>query len=478
MNIELSVKEENGVVKIKITSPDKPVVIETDASANTAGTPVTAAAEQNESVSPATEAATTDDTLKAEATALSAKLAAMNREYERVKKAAYRAGIRLKENLKALGQIATLSATSTNRPSPAPAGLPCAVPRVPEVCSQTVLNVPNGNSAVPDICPQTFLNVPNSVPGGTWGQGQVVTSYNSTTNTLTHNHVFDNDSDNVFDHTMSDPVMTHKEAETINTQSPEPIGNCLPFVSEKTSHQFIPLANLPEVYQNLLQAWNQLPLRSKLKGLYPDMMEKLHHLLQEFGEATLHKAIRMVADSPFLLGKSSNSSGWVINFGWLLKQGNLKKILENKYRDRSREWKQGNECVTYPEYIPWSTVQNTVNHTTVTANAYTENMVNHTTLAANTYTENTVNHTTVTANAYTENMVNHTTLTANGYESPATPAGYGDPLSEEYSADNAAQTCFLNPEYMLKGLDPLTDQARSNLAWAAARLGLTKTPAA
>ena len=28
MNIEFSVKEENGVVKIKITSPDKPVVIE------------------------------------------------------------------------------------------------------------------------------------------------------------------------------------------------------------------------------------------------------------------------------------------------------------------------------------------------------------------------------------------------------------------------------------------------------------------
>ena len=84
----------------------------------------------------------------------------------------------------------------------------------------------------------------------------------------------------------------------------------------------------------------------------------------------------MVADSPFLLGKSSNSSGWVIHFGWLLKPGNLKKILENKYRDRSREWKQGNECVTYPEYIPWSTVKDTVNHTTVTANAYTENTVN------------------------------------------------------------------------------------------------------
>ena len=415
MNIELSVKEENGVVKIKITSPNKPVVIETATDTNTAGAPVTVASEQNKSDSPVTETATADETLKEETNALSAKLAAMNREYERVKKAAYRAGIRLKENLKALGQTVTMSAVGS--PGLTMAGVPCAVPRVPEVC------------------PQTVLNVPNSVPGDTWGQGQAVTSYNSTTNTTTHNHVFDNDSDNVIDHTMSDHVMTHKEAETKNTLSPKPIGNCLPFVPEKTYHRFIPLANLPEVYQNLLQAWNDLPLRSKLKGLYPDVAQKLYHLLKEYGEAAVQKAIHMVADSPFLLGKSSNSSGWVIYFGWLLKPGNLKKILENKYRDRSREWSQGYDSdVTYPEYIPWSTVQDTVNHATVTANAYAE--------------------------------------------SPSATGGYGDSLPDEYSTANAAQGYFLDPEYMLQGLDPLTEQARSNLARAAARLGLTNTPAA
>lgn len=447
MNIELSVKEENCVVKIKITSLDQPVVMETVINTNTAGTPVTVAAEQNESVSPVTETSTADETLKEEVTVLSSKLAAMNREYERVKKAAYRAGIRLKENLKALGQTTAMSAAGSS--GLAPSVVPCAVPRVPEACPQGMATFPKGDFAVLGTCPQT---VPNTVPGDTWGQGQAVTSYYGTTNnsnTVTHNHVFDNDTDNVIDHTMSDYVMSHKEAETTNALSPEPIGNCLPFVPEENPHRFIPLANLPAVYQNLLQAWNQLPLRSKLKGLYSDMAEKLHTLLQEFGEATLHKAIRMVADSPFLLGKSSNSSGWVIHFGWLLKPGNLKKILENKYRDRSREWKQGNECVTYPEYIPWSTVKNKANHTTVTANAYTDN---------------TVNHTTVTANAYAE--------------SPAAATGYGDPLLEEYSAGHAAQSCFLDPEYMLKGLDPLTEQARSNLAWAAARLGLTKIQAA
>ena len=441
MNIEVSVKEENGVVKIRILSPDKPVVIETAADTNTADTSVTKAATQNKTAPSTQGTANPDVTAETEATALSAKLAAMNREYERVKKAAYRAGIRLKENLKALGQTAAMSAAVS--PGLAQAGVPCAGPRVPEACPQGMAMVPKVDFAVPGTCPQ---NVPNCVPGDTWGQA--VTTSNNTTNTITYNQVIDKDTDNGIDHTMSDPVMSHKETAVTNTVSPEPAGNCLPFVPEEASRKFIPLANLPEMYRNIVTAWNDLPLPEKLKGLYPDVAQKLHHLLKEFGEATLHKAIRMVADSPFLLGKSSNSSGWIIYFGWLLKPGNLKKVLENKYRDRSREWKQGNECVTYPEYIPWSTVKNTVNRTTVTANAYTEN------------------------------TVNRTTLTANGYESPAAATGYGNPWPEECSADNAVQSCFLDPEYMLKGLDPLTDQARSNLARAAARLGLTKTPAA
>ena len=432
MNLEIAIREIDNVVKLKITSPDKPVVIELKT--NDLGTPVTVAAEQNKSDSAVTETATADETLKAETNALSAKLAAMNREYERVKKAAYRAGIRLKENLKALGQTATMSAVGS--PGLAMAGVPCAVPRVPEVCPQVIVNVPNGDFAVPEACPQPVLNVPNPVPGDTWGQGQAVTTYYNTTNTITHNHVFDNDSDNDFDYTMSDPVMSHKEAETTNTLSPEPMDNCLPFVPEETSHQFIPLANLPEVYQNLLQAWNDLPLPEKLKGLYPDVAHKLYHLLKEFGEATVQKAIRMVADSPFLLGKVTNTRGWKhICFGWLLKPGNLKKILENKYRARSRDWSQEYDYdVSYPEYIPWSTVKNEVNHATITANAYAE--------------------------------------------SPEATGGYGDSLPDECSTDNTAQGYFLDPEYMLQGLDPLTEQARSNLAWAAARLGLTKTPAA
>ena len=265
MNIEFSVREENGVVRIKIISPDKPVVIET-------------ATDKSNTVSD-----------------LSEKVTSLNREYERIRKAVYRAKKKLAE-----------------------------------------------------------LVVPNTVPGDTWGQGQAVTSYNSTTNTVTHNHVFDKDTDNVIDPTMSDPVMSRKDAGTTSTLSPEPTGNCLPFVPEEASRKFIPLANLPEMYRNIVTAWNDLPLPEKLKGLYPDVAQKLHHLLKEFGEAAVQKATRMVADSPFLLGKSSNSSGWVIYFGWLLKPGNLQKILDNKYRNREQEWGQNYYGATCPEYTPWT----------------------------------------------------------------------------------------------------------------------------
>ena len=464
MNIELTVKEENGAVKITVTSLDKPVVLETVTNKPDTGTAIPTVPVQNETASAETEA----DTSEAERTTVSAlaeKIASMNREYERLKKAAYRAQKRLEATLNALGKTVTAAAShcpkpadnhcptsagnhcptsadnhcptsadnrcptsADNRcPTSAPVVVPGSIPPVSEACLQFV-------PRVPEACPQTVPKVPETVPGDNRGQGQAVTSYNSTT-TTTHNHVFDKDSDNDFDHTTSDQVMSHKEAETTTTLSPESMGNCLPFVPEENPHRFIPLANLPAVYQNLLQAWNNLPLPEKLKGLYPDVAQKLCHLLKEYGEATVQKAIRMVADSPFLLGKTTNTRGWKhIRFGWLLKPGNLKKILENKYRDKSREWNQGYDSVTYPEYIPWSTVQNTVNHTTVTANSYAEN--------------------------------------------PDATGGYGDPLSEEYSADNTAQICFLDPEYMQKGLDPLTEEARSNLAWAAARLGLTKTPAA
>ena len=133
----------------------------------------------------------------------------------------------------------------------------------------------------------------------------------------------------------------------------EPAETCLPS-APKVPRRFLPLAALPEAYRNVVDAWNHLPLPQKLKGLYPDVAEKLHATLAEYGEASLHKAIRMVADSPFLLGKSSCSSGWVIYFSWLLKPGNLQKVLDNKYRNREADWEQHYYGASSPDYTPWA----------------------------------------------------------------------------------------------------------------------------
>lgn len=351
MNLEIALKEENGVVILKVSSPDKPVVIETNGTIKTETVPETATAEA----------------AKAEITVLTEKVASLKREYERLKKAAYRAGKRLEENLKGLGQDVT-----------------AADSRYPQ----------SAGNCCPTVVPTPVPHVPENVPGDNPGQGTADTTYSNT-------NIINNTK------TISDKSMTHST--------------------------FIPLTDLPEVYQNLLHAWNGLPLHEKLKGLYPDVMQKLHNLLKEYGEASLHKAIRMVAESPFLLGKSSGGSGWVISFGWLLKPGNLKKVLENRYRDRSRDGYQGYDSLTCPEYIPWQNVEAEVNGTTIKAEAYMKNKT-----AA-----------TVTA-----------------------------PIVENCSKYNTAQSCYLDPVDMLQGLDPLTDHARTCLAREATLLGLTKSSAA
>ena len=364
MNIEFAFREENGVVILKVTSPDKPVVIET------------ATTNQKENASPVTEAVTPNEALKAEATALSEKVATLNRKYERLKKAAYRAGKRLEENLKGLGQNVT--AASNYCPEIATAGCPASVPRVPEAGPQTV-------------------------PGDNAGQANTNSTYHT-------NYI--NCNTNTYTNSFTNSVST--KTDHVTSQTPEGTNNCPPFAPED-AHTFIPLAKLPEVYQKVLTAWNDLPLPEKLKGLYPDVRQKLHKLLKEYGEAAVQKAIRMVADSPFLLGKVNNTKGWQhIYFGWLLNPANLKKILENKYRDRSQEY----ECAAYPEYIPWTEAKD-------------------------------------------------------GFAATVT-----NPVQEECSDYNTALPCYLDPDYMLQGLGPLTDHARSCLAEAANMLGLTKASAA
>lgn len=300
-NIEFNIQEERDAVRVSITSPQKPVVLEIT---GTTETPIEA------------------KTPKATVTAPNSdELAAVKREYERFKKAAYRAKKRLEANLKAL------------RTNPAPAGAVCPTSSTAGCPS----SVPAGVPRVPEVCPPV---VPNAVPGDNWGQGQNTSTYYNICNTNTTDSI-----KTVSDKTLSEQSMTNLLTE--NGQR-----NCLPFVTEGRN-SLIPLAKLPEELQKVLTAWNNLPLPEKLKGLFTDKAKKLCTLLKQFGTEALYKAFRYIAESPFLQGKGYPSQRWHICFGWLLDPQNMKKVLTGRYQKRERYQAQGNYVTAFPEYKPW-----------------------------------------------------------------------------------------------------------------------------
>ena len=103
-----------------------------------------------------------------------------------------------------------------------------------------------------------------------------------------------------------------------------------------------------------MTAWNRLPLEKKLKGLYPLLIRQLGNLFKQYGEETIHKAIDRVAESPFLLGQSKNSTGWVISLGWMLEPEHLEKILKGQYTDRfgvsnARLFQPGDEATPFED---------------------------------------------------------------------------------------------------------------------------------
>ena len=97
----------------------------------------------------------------------------------------------------------------------------------------------------------------------------------------------------------------------------------------------IPLAELPSPFREIAEAWNGLPLK-KLEGLYPAMLSKLQGLLHKYSPEQLKEAIRKIGESPFLLGQSENSTGFVISFKWFLSIPHLKKILSGSYKSYAR----------------------------------------------------------------------------------------------------------------------------------------------
>lgn len=122
--------------------------------------------------------------------------------------------------------------------------------------------------------------------------------------------------------------------------------------AEKKTQTLIPTAELPEVCRNIVGAWNKLPLPKKLRGLYPSLVKRLNFLLENYGEEQIHHAIKSIADSPFLLGKSKNNRGWVVSINWFMEPEHLEKILSGDYHDDKTG---GKHCLFQPgdELKPW-----------------------------------------------------------------------------------------------------------------------------
>ena len=118
------------------------------------------------------------------------------------------------------------------------------------------------------------------------------------------------------------------------SESPARAGAAEDIRPYKTKNRLIPLAELPEPAQNILKAWNELPLDNKFEGMYPTLLKQMQAMLDRYGEETLLKAVANVADSSFLLGSSRNSRGWSISLGWMLKPDHLENILQGKYLDK------------------------------------------------------------------------------------------------------------------------------------------------
>ena len=126
----------------------------------------------------------------------------------------------------------------------------------------------------------------------------------------------------------------HNTATATQNLFKEAQNNDLPAQPCRKNSQQIPLNQLSETEQKILNAWNALPLYNNFDGLFPAMRRQLQALVERYGEEALLKAIGNVANSPFLLGCSRNSRGWVISFDWFLVPEHLENILQGKYQNK------------------------------------------------------------------------------------------------------------------------------------------------
>ncbi|MBO5637700.1 MAG: phage replisome organizer N-terminal domain-containing protein [Acidaminococcaceae bacterium] len=128
------------------------------------------------------------------------------------------------------------------------------------------------------------------------------------------------------------PSTSHSQSRDGQEEDVTETGNCLPFTPDSSKARvLIPLAELPDSFRRIVEAWNRLPL-IPLRSLPSSLLAKLKNLLRRYPETDILRAIGNVAKSSFLLGKGT-SRRWQVTFGWILDPDHFANVLNGKYTD-------------------------------------------------------------------------------------------------------------------------------------------------
>ena len=84
-----------------------------------------------------------------------------------------------------------------------------------------------------------------------------------------------------------------------------------------------------ENFDKFVDAWNKLGL-SKVQKLTDTRKRALRNRIKDFGEDGVLKAINLVKQSDFLMGRKKD---WRATFDWLMEPRNMTKVIEGQYQD-------------------------------------------------------------------------------------------------------------------------------------------------
>ena len=85
--------------------------------------------------------------------------------------------------------------------------------------------------------------------------------------------------------------------------------------------------------QRVIDAWNELPLESKVQRMSKDSTrsKSLGARIREYGVEKVLEAVAMINNSDFLLGRKTE---FQITFDWFVKPNNFSKVISGNYNNR------------------------------------------------------------------------------------------------------------------------------------------------